>query len=325
MSAIQGKRIVLQNPFLGLPNNENFDFVDYELPAIKDNEFIVEVQYLTVDPYMRIPGVSTVGATMTGEGVGKVIQSKNDQYPVGSTVCGGTGWATHVVGDSKYRVLPSEVTHLSYFLGALGMPGLTAYMEIVSTQPKSGETFFVNASAGAVGSVVGQMAKNLGCRVVGCAGSEEKLAYLKEIGFDEVINYKKGDFHQMLSAACPKGIDCFVDHVGGNQFDSALQLMNFRGRIVIIGSISKYNATSPEANKGNYIHLPCIGKELSIKGISVFNHYYRFPDFIKETNALINEGKIKVSEHLYEGFENMPKAFMSLFSGEHIGKVVIKL
>lgn len=322
---MQEKHYVLKTAFHGVPTSENFEIVESELPSIKDGEFIVDVNILTVDPYMRIPGFATVGATMLGEGVGKVVQSKNEKYPVGCSVFGKTGWSTRVVGNDEYRVIPSEVEHLSYALGALGMPGLTAYLEIENCQPKSGETFFVNASAGAVGSVVGQMAKNLGCRVVGCAGSEEKVAYLKDIGFDEAFNYKKGDFHQMLTAACPKGIDCFVDHVGGNQFDSAIQLMNFRGRIAIVGSISKYNATSPDANKGNYIHLPTIGKELTIKGVACFAHYQRFPEFISEVNPIIKQGKIKVREHFYDGFESMPKAFASLFAGEHIGKVVIRL
>jgi len=325
MSGIKGKEIKLKNDFHGPPTEDNFEFVDFELPEVQDEGFAVAVEYLTVDPYMRIPGFAGVGQRMPGEGVGKVVQSKNDKYPVGSRVFGKTGWATHVIGDDTYRVVPSDVSHPSYFLGALGMPGLTAYMEIERSEPKPGETFFVNASAGAVGTVVGQMAKAKGCRVVGCAGSDAKIAYLKEIGFDEAFNYKSGDFLDNMKAACPKGVDVFIDHVGGNQFDTTLGLMNHNGRVIIVGSISKYNATSPDANKGNYVHMPVIGKELTIRGVGVFGHYHRFPEFIKEANEMINKGQIKVREQLYEGFENMPKSFMSLFVGEHIGKVVIKL
>lgn len=324
MSGIIGKSFFLKEAFHGLPNDNNFELVEKELPALKEGDFIVEVEYLTVDPYMRIPGMQTVGKVLPGEGVGRVITSQNNDYPVDAMVFGKTGWATHSVGDSSYRIVPSDVSHPSYFLGTLGMPGLTAYLEIERCQPKAGETFFVNSSAGAVASLTGQLAKLKGCRVVGCAGSAEKLAYLKEIGYDEVFNYKDGDFASNLKAACPNGIDCFVDHVGSDQYYAALNLMNPQGRIVVVGSISKYNSTSQQ-NIGADTHLQVIGKELSIRGVAAFANYNRFPEVISEISPLIEQGKVKVKEVVYEGFGKMPEAFCSLFQGTHLGKVIVKL
>jgi len=323
MSGINGKEYVVIKDFNGLPTDANYEIKEFELPALKEGEYAVEVLFLSVDPYMRIPGFQVVGQRAIGEGVGKVVQSKNDEIPVGKLVIGKTGWATHVIGDETFRVLPETVSQLSLFLGTLGMPGLTAFMQMEKCEPKAGEVFFVNASAGAVGSVVGQMAKRRGCTVVGCAGSEEKVTYLKEIGFDHAFNYKTVDFAETMKATCPKGIDCFVDHVGGKQFDVVTQMMNWNGRVCITGSISAYNAT--EVPLGPYVHMATIGKELTIKGLAVFAHYHRFPELYKDYIEPVAKGEIKVREHFYHGFDKMLEAFLSLFSGAHIGKVVVKL
>ncbi|XP_066929267.1 prostaglandin reductase 1-like [Clytia hemisphaerica] len=324
MSGIKGKEYILVKKFHGKPTPENYEVKEFELPELKDGEFAMEVTYLTVDPYMRIPAFTVEGQRMPGEGVGVVVQSKNADFPVKSKVMGKTGWATHVVGNAQdLRILPNDIPQLYYFLGPLGMPGLTAYVEIQKTEPKSGDVFFVNASAGAVGSVVGQMAKRKGCKVVGCAGSDEKVAYLKTIGFDEAFNYKTNNFAEAMKAACPDGIDCFVDHVGGSQYDTVMPMMKFGGRVALVGEISGYNET--EKPPGHEVHMPAIGKELTIRGVIAFAHYHEYPTFHAEYLKLVVSGEIKSETQIYKGFEKMNEAFLSLFSGSHIGKVVVQL
>ncbi|XP_057306311.1 prostaglandin reductase 1-like [Hydractinia symbiolongicarpus] len=326
-----GKTFMFKKHFVGLPKEDDFDLVDTTLRELEDGEFLFESQFLSVDPYMRLfTSQLPTGIPMIGSGVGKVTESKNENYPVNSIVVGPCGWTTHfivtkeLVKSKEFLVIPSDM-QMSHSLGTLGMPGMTAYFGLLDIcNPKEGETVFVNAAAGAVGNVVGQIAKIKGCRVVGCAGSDEKLKYLKEIGFDAVFNYKNADFEKTFSELCPKGIDCFFENVGGAMFDAAMNHMNKYGRIAVIGGISGYNSVH-EPPKGPYIHLPTIMKELKIQGFMAGSYTDRNPEGFKQLNSWINEGKLKVREKVIEGFENMPKALISLFHGEHIGKVVVSV
>lgn len=342
-ASVTSKYYTLKKHFVGLPREDNFEVVEKVLPPLADGEFLVECDYLSVDPYMRpYSRKLKEGSKMVGTGVGHIKQSKNPDYPVGSIVTGPFGWASHAIPDKSlvqsnmFRIIP-EIKHISYALGTLGLTGMTAYFGFLDIcTPKAGETVFVNAAAGATGAVVGQIAKIKGCRVIGCAGSDEKCAYLKEIGFDSAINYKTENLDQQLTALCPRGIDCFFDNVGGEMYDTTMKHMNRFGRISLCGCISLYNenleleGTSDikpalGSSKGPYIHFEAIPKELKIQGFLAPSSYNRFDEAFKQLSEWIDEGKIKVSEHVVEGFENMPSAFISLFHGKNIGKIVVKL
>jgi len=325
------KVFYLKNKYDGLPKEEDFEIREEVLPAIKDGEFLIENLYNSVDPYMRgHSDLGKAGQAMSGAAVGKVTESKNSAYPVGSFVVGGFGWRTYAIGNERmtkgpmFRKYNSKLSP-SYALGILGLTGFTGYfglLEICNPQP--GETVFVNAAAGATGSTVGQIAKIKDCRVVGCAGSDDKVKYLKELGFDGAFNYKTADMAASLKELCPKGIDCFFDNVGGTMFDTVMTQMNRLGRISLCGSISAYNNKNKGALKGPYVHMFAIERELKLQGFMAPTFGPKFPIAEKEISGWIDEGKIKASEHVVEGFENMPKAFISLFSGSNIGKIVIK-
>jgi len=336
--AVKSKTFNLKKHFVGLPREEDFEVVEKTLPPIADGEFLIESLYLSVDPYMRPYSRSMKeGTKMIGSGVGKVIESKSEEYPKDTIVTGPFGWTTHLVPDAQlvksnmFRKVPPQLQNISYALGAVGLTGMTAYFGLLDVcQPKSGETVFVNSAAGATGSVVGQIAKIKGCRVVGCAGSDAKVEYLKEIGFDGAFNYKTQDLEKELSTLCPKGIDCFFDNVGGKMFDTTMKHMNRHGRIALCGCISSYN-DQPEDKQslgggtGPYVHLLAIPKELKIQGFIVTSFYAKINEAITDLSGWIQEGKLNVHEHVLEGFETMPRAFMSLFQGENIGKVVVKM
>jgi len=270
---------------------------------------------------------------MIGVGVGKVIESKNVEFPVETVVVGSFGWRTHIIvteamtnsSSQNFRKVPSGIS-MSKTLGILGLTGLTAYFGFLDIcQPKAGETVFVNTAAGAVGNVVGQIAKLKGCHVVGCAGTEAKLEYLRELGFDDVFNYKTADLDKTLKELCPKGIDCFFDNVGGKMFDITLGHMNKYGRISLCGAISTYNSTDPANEKTQNIHMVAISKELKIQGFLAPSFYGRYEEGVGALVQWMKEGMVKDREHVVEGFDNMPKAFIGLFSGDNIGKTVVKI
>jgi len=325
------KVFYLKNAYDGLPKEEDFEIREETLPAIKDGEFLIENLYNSVDPYIRVHGQLKPGKPMTGIAVGKVTENKNSTYPVGSLVVGNFGWRTYAIGNERLAQSPmfskyNSKLSPSYALGILGLTGFTGYfglLEICNPQP--GETVFVNAAAGATGSTVGQIAKIKGCRVVGCAGSDNKVKYLKELGFDGAFNYKTADIAASLKELCPKGIDCFFDNVGGSMFDTVMTQMNRLGRISLCGGISAYNNDNrKETMKGPYVHSFVIHNELKIQGFMVPTFSAKFENAEKEISSWIEEGKIKAIEHVVEGFENMPKAFISLFTGSNIGKIVVK-
>lgn len=332
---VKAKTFVAKKQYDGHVTEDNFELIEEEVPAIDDGEFLMETLCLSVDPYMRahahVHGLA-LNKKMFGQGTGRVIESKNPDYPVGTILTGDYGWTTHVKSSEAFLKNPffqrvPEGISPSNAMGVLGLTGLTAYFGLLDIcNPKEGETVFVNAAAGAVGNVVGQIAKIKGCRVVGCAGSEEKLKYLKEIGFDGVFNYKTvTNFEETLKELCPKGIDCFFENVGGDMFGVVVNQMNRFGRIAICGFISSYNDKDMKQAKGSNIHGHMIFKELKMQGFLVPSYHRRFPEGIQAITQWIQEGKLKVREHIMEGFENMPKALMALFTGDNIGKLLVKV
>ncbi|XP_041472056.1 prostaglandin reductase 1-like [Lytechinus variegatus] len=328
MAATTGKRIVLAKAFDGDVTERNFRIESIQVDAPQDGEVLLEAVYLTVDPYMRVWGIQE-GELMVGEQVAKVLASRDKNIAVGSLVQAQSGWTTHSVAKgSDVTPIPSFTSPdwpKSLALGVLGMPGKTAYFGFLdSCRPKSGETVVVSGAAGAVGAVVGQIAKIKGCKVIGFAGSDKKVQYLKEIGYDVAINYKTmGDLDKTLKEAAPKGIDCYFDNVGGEFSSTVLYNMNVKGRVCVCGSISAYNAkVRPKAS----IVQPAINRQrLSVQGMMVYDYKERFPEALKDMMEWIQQGKLKYQEHVTNGFQNTPKAFMQLFTGENFGKAIIKI
>ncbi|XP_071497119.1 prostaglandin reductase 1-like [Diadema antillarum] len=325
----KGKRWVLVKYFDGFPKESDVRLEEFNIPALQDGEVLVEAEFLTVDPYMRpYNRILAEGMVMTGEQVARVTKSRNDKFPVGTWVKGFLGWSTHTVNDGKrlneMPTLPPNVPR-SYALGTIGMPGLTAYVGFLDIcTPKEGEIVLVSGAAGAVGSVVGQIAKIKGCRVIGSAGSDEKVKYLKEIGFDEAFNYKKTtDLDAKLKELAPDGIDIYFDNVGGEFATTAIMNMRKYGRISCCGSISTYNTDNPAKT------APIFGRmlfsELKMQGFMNSTYAGRFPEGLADLTKWVAEGKIKVREHVTEGFENMFTAFTELFTGANTGKAIIKV
>ncbi|XP_034061117.1 prostaglandin reductase 1-like [Gymnodraco acuticeps] len=326
---VQAKTWILTKHFDGFPKDSDFELKVEELPAPKDGEVLLEAVFLSVDPYMR--PFSRVrmneGDVMIGTQVAKVIQSNNPAFPVGSHVVGRCGWRSHTVCDGMGLVpimpeWPQDVS-LSLALGAIGMPGLTALYgieEILGLQ--KGETLLVNAAAGAVGSMVGQIAKIKGCKVVGSAGTDAKVAFLKELGFDEAFNYKTvGSMEEALKKASPGGYDCFFENVGGLSSSVALQQMKNFGRIAVCGAISTYNDSTPQT--GPFPHLTMIFKQLKMEGFMQSRWEHKNPESLKRLMGWLKEGKLQCREHTTKGFEKMPAAFMGILRGENVGKAIV--
>ncbi|XP_034006076.1 prostaglandin reductase 1 [Trematomus bernacchii] len=326
---VQAKTWILTKHFDGFPKDSDFELKVEELPAPKDGEVLLEAVFLSVDPYMR--PFSRVrmneGDVMIGSQVAKVIQSNNPAFPVGSHVVGRCGWRSHTVcnGMGLVPIMPEwpQDVSLSLALGAIGMPGLTALYgieEILGLQ--KGETLLVNAAAGAVGSVVGQIAKIKGCKVVGSAGTDAKVAFLKELGFDEAFNYKTvGSMEEALKKASPGGYDCFFENVGGLSSSVALQQMKNFGRIAVCGAISTYNDSTPQT--GPFPHLTMIFKQLKMEGFMQSRWEHKNPESLKRLMGWLKEGKLQCREHITKGFEKMPAAFMGILRGENVGKAIV--
>lgn len=326
---VQAKTWILVKHFEGFPKDSDFELKVEELPEPKAGEVLLEAVFLSVDPYMR--PFSRVrmkeGDVMIGTQVAEVIQSNNSAFPVGCHVVGRCGWRTHTVCDGKDLIpvmadWPQDVS-LSLALGTIGMPGLTALYgieEVLGLQ--KGETLLVNAAAGAVGSVVGQIAIIKGCKVVGSAGSDAKVAYLKELGYDEAFNYKTVDsLEEALRKASPEGYDCFFENVGGPFSTAALQQMKNFGRIAVCGAISTYNDTVPQT--GPFPHLTMIFKQIKMEGFMQSRWEHKHPESLKRLMGWLKEGKLQCREHVTKGFEKMPAAFMGILQGENIGKAIV--
>ncbi len=321
----------------GMPKPENFDLVSVELPDPQDGELLVKNMWMSVDPYMRgrmidrksyVPPFQ-IGKVLEGHAVGKVAQSNNPDFAKGDLVLSMNGWREAFISDGKgLQKLETFGLPEQAFLGVAGMPGLTAYAGLLRIgQPKEGETVFVSGAAGAVGSLVCQIAKIKGCRVVGSVGSKEKGEWLKSLGVDEVILYKdhpdQRSLMAALKAAAPEGVDVYFENVGGDHLVAALDAMNNFGRIVVCGMISGYNDSEPRPGPWNLFNI--IGKRLRVEGLIVSDHQDMLGDFVRDLATWVPEGKVQWQETIETGIENAPTAFMNLFCGGNTGKMLVKL
>ncbi|CAD0199483.1 unnamed protein product [Chrysodeixis includens] len=331
---VKARKYVVNKHFQGVPKREDFDIVEYELPNIKNGEILVKVEWVSVDPYMRAYNSKYKPPyDQFGYQVAVVEDSKDPRYPVGTKVVSHSGWCDYSIIDLNgkdaadgqvYKLPDLKGLSESYGVGCVGMHGVTAYLGFLEIcQPKAGETVVVTGAAGAVGSIVGQIAKIKGCRVIGFAGDDAKVEWLKEIGFDAAINYKTADVAAALKEAAPKGVDCYFDNVGGELSSTILYQMNDFGRVAVCGSISAYNDTGlPQA----IILQPAIvTHQLKIEGFLVWRWLHRFPEALAELIKWIHSGQLKPREHVTEGFENIYDAFIGMLNGENVGKAVVKL
>jgi NADPH:quinone reductase len=331
---MQNKEIRLASRPVGVPTLENFQFVETEVPKPKDGEVLVRLRYISVDPYLRgrmreaksYIAPFEVGQVIQSGAVGEVIETNSPNFKPGDLLSGMFGWRLYDVAkaESVMKVIPGVSPTAA--LGILGITGLTAYFGLLDIgQPKEGETVVVSGGAGAVGMTVCQIAKIKGCRVVATAGSDEKNEYLsRELGVDATINYKTaGNMFEALKAACPNGVDVYFDNVGGDVSDAVLTLLNKGARIVICGQISIYNSTQPNIGPRPQPYL--LVNSAMMKGFIVTQYMSRFAEGVKQLAQWFMSGKLKHAETIVEGFENTPKAFIGLFSGENLGKQIVKV
>jgi hypothetical protein len=316
----------------GTVQETDFRIVNTETPALKDGEVLVQIHFLSLDPYMRgrmddvksYAASVNVGDVMTGGTVGEVIESKNPKFAAGDKVIGMFGWQQYAVNDGRaLQKIDTRKLSMSVYLGTVGMPGVTAWYGLnkIGT-PKAGETVVVSAASGAVGSVVGQLAKILGCRAVGVAGGKAKCDYVvNELGFDACVDYKAGNLHGDLKAAAPNGIDIYFDNVGGEILDTVLKQLNAFARIPMCGLISGYNGVAyPLQNYRSFLV-----NRVNLQGFIVSEHMEIWPQALAELGGLVASGRLKYRESVAQGLENAPKAFMGMLKGENFGKQVVKL
>ena len=333
MSAMNRVVRLVSRP-MGEAKRSDFTFTDEPLPALEDGQILVKALYLSLDPAMRgwmNEGKSYIapvglGEVMRAGGVGEVVESKNPKFAVGDKISGMLNVQTWCVSDGRgFTKVDPALAPLTTYLNVLGMPGMTAYFGLLeSGQPKAGETVVVSGATGAVGATVGQVAKILGCRVVGIAGGPEKCAYaVKELGFDACVDYKNQDVKVGLKEACPGGIDVYFDNVGGEILDIVLTRINLKARIVICGAISQYNNTTPVKGPANYLSL--LVNRARMEGIVVFDYAARYKEGAAQMGQWLREGKMVSKEHVEEGIDRFPEVLGMLFRGENYGKLVLKV
>ncbi|KAL9652095.1 hypothetical protein ABK040_015896 [Willaertia magna] len=347
---MQTKRIVLKSFPEGLPQESNFEVQTVELDTnLQEKELLVELLQVSVDPYLRVRinpnypkgsfGAISVGDDIDNASIVKVLESNHPHYNKGDIVAGYSKWQLiqklkieNIDHYQKFKEI--EGIPLSYYLSVLGLPGLTAYFGVLDVlKVKKGDVIVVSAASGGVGSVAGQIAKIKGCYVVGITGGEEKIEILKQSGFDQVVNYKSANNNpkklvELLKNVCPNGIDCYFDNTGGFILDAVTTLMNTRGRIAFCGSITSYSDNVDPldtADLGPRLTSTYILKSLRGEGYTVLSYESEYQNAIKEEIEWIKEGKMKVLETKESGFENIPKAFVKLFTGDKIGKVVVEI
>jgi len=318
---------------VGLPKPTDFAYEEEDLREPGDGEFVVSVQYISLDPAMRgwmNEGKSyvrpvAIGELMRAMAIGSVIESKHPRFAVGTHVAGLFGLQEYAMSNGEGLMpIDPKLAPLPVMLSTLGMPGLTAYFGLLDIgKPVAGNTVVVSGAAGAVGSVVGQIAKIHGCRVVGIAGGADKCRYLGELGFDAAIDYKAADVKAALRESCPKGIDVFFDNVGGDILDAALTQLAPRARIIICGAISQYNNTTPVKGPSNYLSL--LVNRASMTGMVVFDYTPRFPAAIAEMAQWMAAGKLRSREDIVQGLAQFPQALLKLFTGENHGKLVLQV
>lgn len=331
----KNRQIILAERPKGMPDSNTFKFVEREIEEPKEREVLVRTLYVSVDPYMRgrMQNAESyiepfqVNEVITGGSFGEVMESKSDSFQQGDIVIGSYGWQEYYTAkENEIRKIDPSIAPVTTYLGILGMTGLTAYFGLLEIgQPKEGETVVVSGAAGAVGSAAGQIAKIKGARVVGIAGTEDKIKFLKErLNFDEAINYRTTeDLEAALKKACPTGVDVYFDNVGGEISDAVFTQLNRFARIPVCGSISSYNLEEPDV--GPRVQGTLIKKSALMQGFTVGNYSNRFHEGTRELGKWLQEGKLQYEETIKEGFENIPEAFIDLFRGKNIGKLLVKV
>lgn len=330
----QNKQLLLRKRPFGLPNKDTWELVETNIPQPKDGEILVQCEYVSLDPAMRgwiNAGKSYIAPVelndvMRAGGVGRIIESNHPDFKAGEYVYGQTGIQQYIVTDGKgwHKVDPS-LAPLPMYLGTLGMPGMTAYFGILEVgELKEGDAVLVSGAAGAVGSIVGQIAKIKNCKVIGIAGGTDKCKYIvNELGFDGAIDYKKDNIASKLKEYFPNGIDVYFDNVGGIILEHALSKLAMHARIVICGAISQYNNTTPIKGPSNYLSL--LVNRASMKGMVVFDYAKDYQKAGMQMGQWMMQGKLKSKEDVYEGIENFHDTFLRLFSGDKMGKLVLKV
>ena len=324
-----GREIHLAARPHGVPRPEDFSLVEADVPDPGEGEVLIRNAFISVDPYMRarMNAVESyapsyrVGEVMWGGAVGQVVASRNDRLAEGTWVSHNLGWRELALSDGR-GLLPFDpaLAPVSAALGVLGLTGFTAYYGLLEIgRPQEGETVFVSGAAGAVGSIVGQIAKLKGCRVIGCAGSAEKVAWLEELGFDVAFDYHDADTREMLR----DGIDVYFDNVGGSTLEAAIGALRTHGRIVACGSISEYNATEATPGPRNLFFV--VTKRLLMQGYIISDHYDRLGAFLAEMGPWLRDGKIRHRETIVDGIENAPAAFIGMLAGENVGKMLVRV
>lgn len=340
------KQIVLAKRPTGEPTLDDFRLEEHPVPGCPEGGILVRVLWQSLDPYMRgrmddsksyVPAIP-VGGKMEAGCVAEVIESRHEKYQPGDIVEGRFGWCTHATSDGKgVRKVDPSIAPIQTAVGVLGMPGLTAYVGLLDHgRPKEGETLVVSAATGAVGSVVGQLGRIHGLRVVGVAGGKEKCAYaVEELGFDACVDHRAAPdadaLRERLAAACPAGVDIYYENVGGKTLDAVIPLMNVGGRIPVCGMISQYNlgglgmAGGEGPDRLPRLWRTVLTQRLTVRGFIIFDHYDRAADFQHDVSGYIRDGRLKYREWITEGVENAPRAFLELLRGGNFGKALVKI
>jgi len=332
--ALTNHKFLLAARPVGMPKPGDWTFTEEPAREPKEGELLVQLLYISLDPAMRmwindsrsyLPPVG-IGEVMRGLGLGIVTASRNPNFAVGDHVSGSFGVQEYAITDGRgIRKVDAKIAPLPKYLSVLGMPGMTAYFGLLDTgQPKPGETVVVSAAAGAVGSIVGQIAKIKDCRVVGIAGGAEKCHYIShELGLDAALDYKSEDVKQSLREHCPEGIDVYFDNVGGAILEAALAQIKLHARIVICGAISQYCNTGPVTGPGNYLSL--LSNRATMKGMLVLDYVDRYTQAGAEMANWMAAGRLKSREDIVEGLETFPETLLKLFTGENTGKLMLKV
>lgn len=333
MSKISSREIRLASRPSGIPTMSNFTLAQTTLEPLRDQQVLVRNLYMSVDPYMRgrmndrksyVPPFEVV-QPLEGGAVGEVIESRDGKFKPGDAVVSNFGWREYYIASPKdLRPVSRQVQPLSVYLGVLGMTGMTAWAGLHLVEVKAGDIIFISGAAGAVGHVAGQLAKLRGCRVIGSAGSEEKVQFLREeCGFDVAFDYRIGPVAEQLKVEAPDGIDIYFDNVGGETLQAALESLRVHGRIIACGGISGYNNEKPVPGPSNLFNM--ITKRLTMKGLLVFDWLDRQGEFEKEVGGYFQTGQLKSKETVVEGIDQAAGAFLGLFKGSNIGKMIVKL
>ena len=333
----QGQRIVLASRPVGEPKPSDFRTETYDVPTPGQGEVLLRTIWLSLDPYMRgrmndaasyaqpVP----IGGVMEGGTVSEVIASNNSGFAKGDIVLSRAGWQTHALSDGKgLAKIDPKIAPISTAVGVLGMPGMTAYTGLLDIgKPQAGETVVVAAASGAVGSVVGQIARIKGARAVGIAGGKDKCDYVKrELGFDDCLDHRDPDLAAKLKAACPKGIDVYFENVGGAVFDAVFPLLGNFARVPVCGLIAQYNDTETTSPKwAGALMRAVLTKRLTIRGFIVSDFAARHGDFLRDMSAWVREGKVKYKVFVTEGLDSAPAAFIGLLKGANFGKQLVRV